>query len=61
MQLISLGDSGSALICAVDQQYKLYGVVSYGMGCGSVHSAGVYQSIFYHRQWIDSTLKKELF
>lgn len=40
--------------------YKLLGIVSYGVGCGSVSSAGVYQSIIYYRQWIDLILKKEL-
>jgi hypothetical protein len=30
------------------------------MGCGTIHSAGVYQSIIYHRQWIEENLENEL-
>lgn len=54
------GDSGSGLICrnAEDEDYKLYGIISYGTACGS-NSAGVYVSVAFHRHWIDSTLQKE--
>ncbi|KAG5676113.1 hypothetical protein PVAND_005967 [Polypedilum vanderplanki] len=55
------GDSGSAIICKESNSniYKLVGVVSYGMGCGSEYSAGVYESVLYHRHWIDLTLQNE--
>jgi secreted trypsin-like serine protease len=55
------GDSGSALICRsnASSRYQLVGIVSYGSGCGSKFSAGVYESVFFHRQWIDLTLQNE--
>jgi hypothetical protein len=40
-------------------RYKLVAIISYGMGCGSEFSAGVYESAFHHREWIDLTLQNE--
>ncbi len=59
--LFSLGDSGSALICSTSDNVDfIVGIVSYGSGCGSIESAGVYQSTIYHRQWIEETLKNDM-
>jgi secreted trypsin-like serine protease len=53
------GDSGSGLICMNMQnnQYELFGLVSFGMSCGTEYSAGVYESLSFYRDWIELTLK----
>ncbi|CAH1798816.1 unnamed protein product, partial [Owenia fusiformis] len=49
------GDSGGPLMCqfGTDLRHMLTGVTSWGKNaCGSKNSAGVYTSIFKHKQWI---------
>ncbi|KAH8270478.1 hypothetical protein KR018_010584, partial [Drosophila ironensis] len=41
------GDSGGPLMC----DNKVYGIVSFGRGCGEPNSAGVYTSVYYFRDW----------
>ncbi|KAH8318564.1 hypothetical protein KR067_011588, partial [Drosophila pandora] len=43
------GDSGGPLIC----DEKVYGIVSFGRGCGEPHNAGVYTDVYHYRDWID--------
>ncbi|CRK93614.1 CLUMA_CG007144, isoform A [Clunio marinus] len=51
------GDSGSGLICHGRKgRFELVGVTSYGMGCGE-GSAGVYESVIHHQNWIDSVFR----
>ncbi|KAH8270479.1 hypothetical protein KR018_010585, partial [Drosophila ironensis] len=42
------GDSGGPLMC----DNKVYGIVSFGRGCGEPNSAGVYTNVYYFRDWI---------
>ncbi|KYN33148.1 Trypsin-1 [Trachymyrmex septentrionalis] len=44
------GDSGGALA----SRRTIYGIVSFGHGCGKV--AGVYVKVFYYREWIKSVM-----
>ncbi|XP_012062678.1 PREDICTED: trypsin delta/gamma-like [Atta cephalotes] len=44
------GDSGGALA----SRRTIYGIVSFGHGCGKV--AGVYVKVFYYREWIKSVI-----
>uniref|UniRef100_A0A182NME6 Peptidase S1 domain-containing protein n=1 Tax=Anopheles dirus TaxID=7168 RepID=A0A182NME6_9DIPT len=44
-------DSGGPLVCG---DGALYGVVSFGWGCGRAHAPGVYTDVFRYRQWIDA-------
>ncbi|XP_050072847.1 serine protease 27-like [Anopheles maculipalpis] len=46
------GDSGGPLVC----DGTLYGVVSFGWGCGRSHFPGVYTDVFVHRRWIEASL-----
>ncbi|KAH8419649.1 hypothetical protein KR009_000235, partial [Drosophila setifemur] len=42
------GDSGGPMIC----NEMVYGIVSFGKGCGEPNSAGVYTDVYFYRQWI---------
>lgn len=45
------GDSGGPLA----SRRKIYGIVSFGYGCGKV--AGVYVKVSYYREWIKAVAK----
>ncbi|XP_073822342.1 trypsin-like [Musca autumnalis] len=48
------GDSGGPLIC----NNTLTGIISWTLGCGSLHAASLYTDVWYHRQWIEKHLSK---
>lgn len=43
------GDSGGPLYC----DSRLYGIVSFGRGCGYPNSNGVYTDVFHFRDWLE--------
>ncbi|CBY07333.1 unnamed protein product [Oikopleura dioica] len=49
------GDSGGPLVCHANGKYTLYGVVSFGYGCGAA-IPGVYADAFALRKWIESNI-----
>uniref|UniRef100_A0A182WHS4 Peptidase S1 domain-containing protein n=1 Tax=Anopheles minimus TaxID=112268 RepID=A0A182WHS4_9DIPT len=49
------GDSGGPLVCSG----ALYGVVSFGWGCGRAHFPGVYTDVFVHRRWIEAAMDSD--
>uniref|UniRef100_A0A182P0Y4 Peptidase S1 domain-containing protein n=1 Tax=Anopheles epiroticus TaxID=199890 RepID=A0A182P0Y4_9DIPT len=49
------GDSGGALACGG----ALYGVVSFGWGCGSPRFPGIYTDVFAYRAWIVQSLESD--
>ena len=51
------GDSGGPLICAVNGQPVLVGVTSWGFGCGSVNSPGVWTKVETYTSWIQSHMQ----
>jgi len=46
------GDSGGPAFRQEGGKFKVYGIVSYGAGCGQPNSPGVYASVAAYRSWI---------
>ncbi|XP_042264377.1 trypsin isoform X1 [Thunnus maccoyii] len=46
------GDSGGPLVC----DGRVYGLVSWGKGCGDAQFPGVYTAVSNFRRWIDNTI-----
>ena len=53
------GDSGGPLVCKDEQSgsYVLWGVVSWGLGCGNEDEPGVYAAVKHFLPWIAETMK----
>ena len=51
------GDSGGPLICQSGGKAVLYGVTSWGSGCGVENGAGIYGNVFQVKEWIVSVVR----
>ncbi|KAM4611744.1 hepatocyte growth factor activator [Polymixia lowei] len=53
------GDSGGPLACAKDDVSFLYGIISWGEGCGRSGKPGVYTKVVNYIDWINSVIKRK--
>ncbi|KAM8880870.1 hepatocyte growth factor activator isoform 1-T2 [Synchiropus picturatus] len=53
------GDSGGPLACARNDVSFLYGIVSWGEGCGLSGKPGVYTKVTHYIDWINSVIKRK--
>lgn len=58
------GDSGGPLLCSVTRgssgtpRYAIYGVTSYGEGCGRKGKYGIYTRVNTYLRWIEQTIRR---
>uniref|UniRef100_A0A0A9YIK1 Neurotrypsin n=1 Tax=Lygus hesperus TaxID=30085 RepID=A0A0A9YIK1_LYGHE len=53
------GDSGGPFICPEDGNIMtVYGITSWGLGCGRSNSPGVYTHVSHYLEWIHNTIVK---
>ncbi|KAK9506432.1 hypothetical protein O3M35_008374 [Rhynocoris fuscipes] len=50
------GDSGGPLLCWKEDRLTLYGITSWGHGCGKLNSPGVYTKVNHYIDWIYNKL-----
>ncbi|XP_075117201.1 hepatocyte growth factor activator serine protease [Leptodactylus fuscus] len=50
------GDSGGPLACQRDKISYLYGIISWGEGCGRLNKPGVYTKVSNYVEWINSKI-----
>ncbi|XP_053161217.1 hyaluronan-binding protein 2 isoform X3 [Hemicordylus capensis] len=53
------GDSGGPLACVKNGSYYLYGIVSWGDGCGLKNKPGVYTRVTRFLSWIRTKIQRE--
>uniref|UniRef100_A0A674EIZ7 trypsin n=1 Tax=Salmo trutta TaxID=8032 RepID=A0A674EIZ7_SALTR len=53
------GDSGGPLACVKDDVSFLYGIISWGDGCGKTGKPGVYTKVVNYVNWINTIIKRK--
>ncbi|XP_072232860.1 hepatocyte growth factor activator [Leuresthes tenuis] len=53
------GDSGGPLACARGDVSFLYGIISWGEGCGHTDKPGVYTKVVNYIDWINSVIRRK--
>ncbi|XP_065806314.1 hepatocyte growth factor activator isoform X1 [Labrus bergylta] len=53
------GDSGGPLACARNDVSFLYGIISWGEGCGRTGKPGVYTKVVNYIDWINSVIRRK--
>ncbi|KAG7325061.1 hypothetical protein KOW79_011377 [Hemibagrus wyckioides] len=53
------GDSGGPLICKQNETHYIYGVVSWGDGCGKKNKPGVYARVTKFLDWINEKMRSK--
>lgn len=53
------GDGGGPMVCEYNGQYRIAGIVAWGIGCGQKDVPGVYVNVAKFRKWIDEEIAKK--
>ena len=53
------GDSGGPLLCQSGHRWTIYGITSFGEGCGKQGKYGIYAKVPNYSRWIEQTVEKE--
>ena len=51
------GDSGGPLLCQIHGKWTIYGITSFGEGCGRKGKFGIYAKVPNYVAWIKSVIK----
>ena len=51
------GDSGGPLLCQKDGRWTIYGITSFGEGCGQQGKYGIYAKVPNFTKWIESVIR----
>ncbi|XP_034235276.1 uncharacterized protein LOC117641771 [Thrips palmi] len=55
------GDSGGPMVCLSDQdRFTLYGITSWGHGCGMANKPGVYSNVAHYLDWVHDKIRKSV-
>nr|CAD7443944.1 unnamed protein product [Timema bartmani] len=54
------GDSGGPMACLYEGHFTLFGITSWGHGCGRPNKPGVYSNVSFYRDWIDLKLRDSM-
>ncbi|KAG5669419.1 hypothetical protein PVAND_017306 [Polypedilum vanderplanki] len=52
------GDGGSPLMCKILNQWYVFGLVAWGIGCGQANVPGVYVNVANYVNWIQQTTRQ---
>lgn len=53
------GDSGGPLLCEVNQRWHVYGITSFGEGCGRKDKYGIYSRVPNYAHWIERIINEK--
>ena len=53
------GDSGGPLLCQKHNRWTIYGITSFGEGCGRQGKYGIYAKVPNYSKWVERTIEME--
>ncbi|KAE8736584.1 hypothetical protein FOCC_FOCC017961 [Frankliniella occidentalis] len=55
------GDSGGPMVCLSEEdRFTLYGITSWGHGCGMANKPGVYSSVAHYLDWVHDKIRESV-
>jgi serine protease 56 len=53
------GDSGGPILCKEGDKWTIFGITSFGEGCGKKGKYGIYTRLSNYIKWIQKTIREE--